>query len=62
MKKVRLIHWMWSYCYEWQPKHGLHIDICHGSIAGIKDGKDGDEGYQVDVWCFPERKTSLALY
>ena len=28
------------------------------SRAGVKDGKDGDDDVQVDVWCFPERKTA----
>ena len=26
--------------------------------AGVKDGKDRDEDDQVDVWCFPDRKTA----
>ena len=26
--------------------------------AGVKDVEDGDEDDQVDVWCFPERKTA----
>ena len=34
----------------------------HKGRAGVKDGKDGDEDDQVDVWCFPERdKTSTEL-
>ena len=27
----------------------------HESRAGFKDGKDGDEDVQLDVWCFNER-------
>ena len=30
--------------------------------AGVKDGKDEDEDDQVDVWCFPERKTVLICF
>ena len=33
-------------------------DMGHDCRAGVKDGKDGDEDDQVDVWCFPERKTT----
>ena len=29
----------------------------HESRTGVKDGKDRVEDDQVDVWCFPERKT-----
>ena len=30
----------------------------HEGRAGVKDGKDGDEDDQVDVSCFPDRKTA----
>ena len=30
----------------------------HEGRAGVKDEKDGDEDDQVDVSCFPERKTA----
>ena len=33
--------------------------MSHESRAGVKDRKDGDDDDQVDVWCFPERKTAL---
>ena len=44
--------------------HGMHQKLHvvrvrymgHDSRAGVKDGKDGDEDDQVDVWCFPERR------
>ena len=29
--------------------------MSHDSRAGVKEGKDGYEDDQVDVWCFPER-------
>ena len=32
-------------------------DMGHEGRAGVNDGKDGDEDDQVDVLCFPERKT-----
>ena len=28
----------------------------HEGRFGVKDGKDGYEDDQVDVWCFPERQ------
>ena len=31
--------------------------IGHDCRAGVKEGKDGDEDDQMDVSCFPERKT-----
>ena len=36
-------------------------DIDHESKAEVKDEKDGDEDDQVDVWCFPERKTEMRM-
>ena len=33
----------------------------HESKAEVKDEKDGDEDDQVDVWCFPERKTEMRM-
>ena len=49
--------------------HGMHYKLLVVRVrfmglegrAGVKDGKDGDEDDQVDVWCFPERKTEMRM-
>ena len=37
-----------------------HTHICSTvvHVTVVKHGKDRDEDDQVDVWCFPERKTA----
>ena len=36
----------------------LCFQLCQIHCNTTKDGKDGDEDDQVDVWCFPGRKTT----